>query len=152
MSATTTDTMGFFPYSPRPHQEKAVGLAVNAYSSKTVGLLSADCGVGKTIAVLSGYLAARGHDNSARLIALTRTHSQSKVFESELEVLRSVKPDLTATTMVSRVHVCPIRHKMESLSSTGFMRACAQMIKTGSCHHYWNFYQKNKADGRIVIR
>jgi DNA excision repair protein ERCC-2 len=144
--------MGFFPYSPRPHQEKAVGLAVNAYSSKTVGLLSADCGVGKTIAVLSGYLAARGQDNAARLFALTRTHSQSKVFESELEVLRSVKPDLTATTMVSRVHVCPIRHQMESLSSTGFMRACAQMIKTGSCHHYWNFYQKNKADGRIVIR
>jgi DNA excision repair protein ERCC-2 len=144
--------MCFFPYSPRPHQEKAVGLAVNAYSSKTVGLLSADCGVGKTIAVLSGYLAARGQDNAARLFALTRTHSQSKVFESELEVLRSVKPDLTATTMVSRVHVCPIRHQMESLSSTGFMRACAQMIKTGSCHHYWNFYQKNKTDGRIVIR
>ena len=152
MSAATTDTMEFFPYSPRPHQEKAVGLAVDTYSTKTVGLLSADCGVGKTIAVLSGYLAARGHDNASRLFALTRTHSQSKVFESELEVLRSVKPDLTATTMVSRVHVCPIRHQMESLSSTGFMRACAQMIKTGSCHHYWNFYQKNKAEGRIVIR
>ncbi|MFX1605748.1 MAG: ATP-dependent DNA helicase [Promethearchaeota archaeon] len=152
MSAATTDTMEFFPYSPRQHQEKAVGLAVNAYSNKTVGLLSADCGVGKTIAVLSGYLAARGHDSTSRLFALTRTHSQSKVFESELEVLRSVKPDLTATTMVSRVHVCPIRHRMQSLSSTGFMRACAQMIKTGSCHHYWNFYKKNKADGRIVIR
>ena len=152
MSAATTDTMQFFPYSPRPHQEKAVGLAVDAYSTKTVGLLSADCGVGKTIAVLSGYLAARGDDNTSRLFALTRTHSQSKVFESELEVLRSVKPDLTATTMVSRVHVCPIRHQMESLSSTGFMRACAQMIKTGSCHHYWNFYEKIKGDGRITIR
>lgn len=152
MSAATTDVMEFFPYSPRPHQEKAVGLAVQAYSTKTVGLLSADCGVGKTIAVLSGYLAARGQDDTARLFALTRTHSQSRVFESELEVLRSVKPDLTATTMVSRVHVCPIRHQMESLSSTGFMRACAQMIKTGSCHHYWNFYEKNKGDGRITIR
>ncbi|MFW9786420.1 MAG: ATP-dependent DNA helicase [Candidatus Thorarchaeota archaeon] len=148
----TTDRMEFFPYSPRPSQEKAVGLAVESFSTKTVGLLSADCGVGKTIAVLSGYLAARGQDNTARLFALTRTHSQSKVFESELEVLRSVKPDLTATTMVSRVHVCPIRHTMDSLSSTGFMRACAQMIKTGSCHHYWNFYQKNKTDGRIIIR
>jgi DNA excision repair protein ERCC-2 len=152
LSVAIADTMEFFPYSPRPHQEKAVGLAVTAYSAKTVGLLSADCGVGKTIAVLSGYLAARGQDNTSRLFALTRTHSQSKVFESELEVLRSVKPDLTATTMVSRVHVCPIRQQMESLSSIGFMRACAQMIKTGSCHHYWNFYQKNKTDGRIVIR
>lgn len=152
MSTATIDTMEFFPYSPRIHQEKAVSLAAEAYLSKTVGLCSADCGVGKTIAVLSGYLAARGIDDTARLFALTRTHSQSKVFESELEVLRSVKPDLTATTMVSRVHVCPIRHQMESLSTTGFMRACAQMIRTGACHHYWNFYEKNNADGRITIR
>ncbi|MFW9835401.1 MAG: ATP-dependent DNA helicase [Candidatus Thorarchaeota archaeon] len=152
MSTATTDMMQFFPYSPRPSQERAVSLAVEAYQSKTVGLLSADCGIGKTIAVLSGYLAARGLDNTARLFALTRTHSQSKVFESELEVLRSVKPDLTATTMVSRVHVCPVRHKMEALSSKGFMRACAQMIKTGSCLHYWNFYEKSKGDGRVTIR
>jgi DNA excision repair protein ERCC-2 len=152
MSTATTDTMQFFPYSPRPSQERAVDLAVAAYQSKTVGLLSADCGIGKTIAVLSGYLAARGLDNTARLFALTRTHSQSKVFESELEVLRSVKPDITATTMVSRVHVCPVRHEMKALSSKGFMRACAQMIKTGSCHQYWNFYEKSKGDGRVTIR
>ncbi|MHA2078700.1 MAG: ATP-dependent DNA helicase [Candidatus Thorarchaeota archaeon] len=151
MSIAATDPMALFPYSPRPNQEKAVGLAVDAYSRKTVGLLSADCGVGKTIAVLSGYLAARGKDETSRLFALTRTHSQSKVFESELEVLRSVMPNLTATTMVSRVHVCPIRHQMESLSSTGFMRACAKMIKTGACNHYWGFYKK-QTDGRTMIR
>ncbi len=151
MSATTIDPMALFPYSPRPSQEKAVGLAANVYSSKTVGLLSADCGVGKTIAVLSGYFAVRSNDETSRLFALTRTRSQSKVFESELEVLRSVMPNLTATTMVSRVHVCPIRHQMESLSSTGFMRACATMIKTGSCNHYWGFYKK-QSDGRIMIR
>ena len=151
MTTATTDLMALFPYSPRPHQEKAVGLAANAYSGKTVGLLSADCGIGKTIAVLSGYFAARGQDETARLFALTRTHSQSKVFESELEVLRSVIPKLTATTMLSRVHVCPIRHQMESLSSTGFMRACAKMIKTGACNHYWGFYKK-QSDGRTIIR
>lgn len=151
MSTAAVDPMEMFPYSPRPHQEKAVGLAAEVYASKTVGLLSADCGVGKTIAVLSGYFAVRSHDETSRLFALTRTHSQSKVFESELEVLRSVIPNLRATTMVSRVHVCPIRHQMESLSSTGFMRACAKMIKTGSCNHYWGFYKK-QADGRTTIR
>ncbi|MCK4567277.1 MAG: ATP-dependent DNA helicase, partial [Candidatus Thorarchaeota archaeon] len=132
---------------------KAVNLAVEAFSSKTVGLLSADCGIGKTIAVLSGYLASRANDNSSRLFALTRTHSQSKVFESELEVLRSVDSNLAATTMVSRVHVCPIRHEMESLSSTGFMRACAGMIRTGQCNHYWNLYKKGSSEGgRVTIR
>ncbi|MHA1615126.1 MAG: hypothetical protein ACTSYJ_09795, partial [Candidatus Thorarchaeota archaeon] len=151
--STASNALAYFPYTPRLHQEKAVNLAVEAFSSKTVGLLSADCGIGKTIAVLSGYLAARANDTSSRLFALTRTHSQSKVFESELEVLRAVDSNLAATTMVSRVHVCPIRHEMESLSSTGFMRACAGMIRTGQCNHYWNLYKKGSSEGgRVTIR
>ncbi len=153
MSTASNDALAYFPYTPRLHQEKAVNLAVEAFSSKTVGLLSADCGIGKTIAVLSGYLASRANDTSSRLFALTRTHSQSKVFESELEVLRGVDSNLAATTMVSRVHVCPIRHEMESLSSTGFMRACAGMIRTGQCNHYWNLYKKGSSEGgRVTIR
>ena len=125
-----TDALSWFPYTPRPHQEKAVHFAADVFSSKNVGLLSADCGVGKTIAVLSGYLAARAEDETARLIVLTRTHSQSRVFETELEVLRGSMPSLTATTMLSRIHVCPMRGKMDSVSSTGFMRACASLINT----------------------
>jgi DNA excision repair protein ERCC-2 len=151
MTLATTDPMAFFPYSPRLHQERAVSLAANAFASKTVGLLQADCGVGKSVAVLSGYLASRVSDSDARLFVLTRTHSQSKVFETELDVLRSSVPHLAATTMVSRIHVCPIRHEMESMSHTGFMRACAAMIKTGQCMHYWNFYQRSTSDGKPIV-
>ncbi|MHA2193879.1 MAG: hypothetical protein ACXAAR_10695 [Candidatus Thorarchaeota archaeon] len=64
MSTTIADPLAWFPYTPRPHQDKAVRFAADVYSSKTVGLLSADCGVGKTVAVLSGYLAARASDHS----------------------------------------------------------------------------------------
>ena len=153
MSTASIDYLAYFPYTPRPHQERAVNLAVEVYSSNTVGLLSADCGIGKTVAVLAGYFAARSKDPSSRLFALTRTHSQSKVFESELEVLRGVDPHLAATTMVSRVHVCPIRHEMESLSSTGFMRACAGMIRTGQCNYYWYLYKKGSSEGgRVTVR
>jgi len=151
VSIATTDPMAYFPYSPRLHQERAVSLAAKAFSTNTVGLLQADCGIGKTIAVLSGYLASRDVGPDTHLFALTRTHSQSKVFETELEVLRSVVPSLAATTMVSRVHVCPIRHEMESLGHTGFMRACAGMIKTGQCIHYWNFYKRSNSDGKPVV-
>jgi len=151
VSIATTDPMVYFPYSPRQHQERAVCLAAKAFSSDTVGLLHADCGIGKTIAVLSGYLACRATDQAAHLFALTRTHSQSRVFETELEVLRSAVPHLAATTMVSRVHVCPIRHQMESLSHTGFMRACASMIKTEQCIYYWNLYKRSNTDGKTVI-
>jgi DNA excision repair protein ERCC-2 len=151
LSIATTDHMAYFPYSPRQHQERAVSLAAKTFSSNTVGLLQADCGIGKTIAVLSGYLASRTITHDTHLFALTRTHSQSKVFETELDVLRSVVPHLAATTMVSRVHVCPIRHEMESLGHTGFMRACAGMIKTGQCIYYWNFYKRSSSDGKPVI-
>jgi len=41
---------------------------------------------------------------------------------------------------------------MESLNATGFMRACAGMIRTGQCNHYWNLYKKGKSEGRIVVR
>lgn len=144
--------MAWFPYSPRPHQERAVNLAVKSYSLNTVGLLSADCGIGKSIAVLSGYLASRMNDSNSRLFVLTRTHSQSKVFETELEVLRGIDSRLAVTTMVSRVHVCPVRYEMESLNSTGFMRACAGMIRTGQCSHYWNLYKRGASEGRPVVR
>jgi DNA excision repair protein ERCC-2 len=152
LSAAVTDPLSWFPYTPRPHQEKAVQFAADVFSSRTVGLLAADCGVGKTIAVLSGYFAARADDEDSRLIVLTRTHSQSRVFETELEVLRGIMPSLTATTMLSRVHVCPMREKMDSESTTGFMRACAAMIKTNRCAYYHNFYKRSQSNGRHVIR
>lgn len=156
MAESVVDPLSWFPYQPRPQQDRAVALAARTYSEGTVGLLSADCGVGKTIASLSGYLAARGSDPASRLFVLTRTHSQSKVFEEELEVLRTscagLDPPLTATSMVSRVHVCPNRHRMETDSSMGFMRGCAMLIRSGRCAFYWNFYKRQGDDGTPVIR
>ena len=146
---TTHDPMDWFPYEPRPHQERALRYAEEVFSEGTVGLLSADCGIGKTIAALSGYLAARVNDPGSRLLVLTRTHSQSKVFEEELTQLRIYTQDtlLTATSMVSRKHVCPMKDQMRHISSLGFMRECATLVKTGNCTYYWNCYRRN-ADGR----
>ena len=142
--------MRYFPYDPRPYQDRAVILSADVFYNKTIGLLSADCGVGKTIAVLSGYLAARTDDPSARLFVVTRTHSQTRVFESELEVLRRSNPDLTATSLVSRSHMCPLRPEMENISSSGFMHACSLMIRTGRCSNFWNMY--SKGEGRVRLR
>jgi len=154
MTVAAVDPMHYFPYRPRPHQDDAVRFTSEVYSSRTVGLLSADCGVGKTVAVLSGYLAARASDPSSRLVVLTRTHSQSDVFESELGVLRSKQDtgsaSLTATSLVSRIHTCPIRDTMDSLSSAGFLRACSIAIKSGRCIHYWNLYASTP-EGRIHL-
>lgn len=148
----------WFPYVPRAHQDRAVKFAWDVFSKKQVGLLSADCGVGKTVAVLAGYLATRSQDSSSKLLVLTRTHSQSRVFEEELTQLRDHDPGpeartkLTATSMVSRVHVCPMKGQMEQLTSVGFMRQCAKLVRTGQCTYYWNCYSKSRGDARVVPR
>ncbi|MCK5239329.1 MAG: ATP-dependent DNA helicase, partial [Candidatus Thorarchaeota archaeon] len=84
------------------------------------------------------------------------THSQSRVFEEELNILQEniaqSRSPITATSMVSRRHVCPIRYRMDTESSMGFMRGCATMIKTGRCTHYWNFYKKKSDDRTPKIR
>ncbi|MHA2043331.1 MAG: ATP-dependent DNA helicase [Candidatus Thorarchaeota archaeon] len=145
MSAAELSPMAWFPYEARPHQAKAVHFANDVFSNRTVGLLSADCGVGKTVATLSGYLSARANDPLSRLLVVTRTHSQSKVFEEELTELRRHRSGdaLTATSMVSRIHVCPMKERMKNLSSLGFMRECTTLVKTGECTYYWNCYRKN---------
>jgi len=150
MTVSALNPMRFFPYTPRPHQERAVELAASVFANGGVGLLSADCGVGKTIAVLSGYLAARWDNEQSRLFIVTRTHSQTRVFESELGVLRETSPDLTATTLVSRARMCPLRGQIDSMSNTGFMHACSQMIRTGQCTYFWNMYKRS--NGRPTIR
>jgi len=156
LTESILDTLSWFPYEPRLYQERAVKLAAGTYAKKTVGMLSADCGIGKTIAVLSGYLAARGDDPDYRLFVTTRTHSQSKVFEEELEVLKrsatTQQIPITATSMVSRVHLCPNKHKIDSESSTGFMHGCARMIRTGQCTEYWNFYKRSSSESKTVPR
>jgi len=153
VTTTAHDPMAWFPYEPRPHQEQAVRFAEEVFREGTVGLLSADCGIGKTIATLTGYLSARLQDSESRLLVLTRTHSQSKVFEEELTQLRDYTHDqlLTATSMVSRKHVCPMKAQMQNLSTLGFMRECAALVKTGSCTYYWNCYQRN-GEGRYQPR
>ena len=158
MSTTALDPMAWFPYVPRPHQDRAVKFASRIYSEKSVGLLSADCGVGKTVAVLSGYLAVRSRDPFSRLLVLTRTHSQSKVFEEELTELRlhdpgeELRTNLTATSMVSRIHVCPMKARMENLTTMGFMKQCAKLVKTGQCSFYWNCYSRGKGELRVLPR
>ncbi len=146
------DALAYFPYVPRQSQKDALRLAMETFAKSTVGMLSADCGVGKTISALSGFLAARNESYDFNLLLLTRTHSQSRVFEEEITVLREKFriSHLTSTTMVSRGHVCPIRNQIEGESNRGFLRACGMMIRSHRCSHYWDFYSRSREEGKAV--
>ena len=152
MVISDVDPLSWFPYTPRPHQDRAILFASRVFGEKTVGLLSADCGVGKTMAVLSGYFSVRFHDSNSRLLVLTRTHSQSEIFENEIQVLRdNLHLDLIITSMVSRRHVCPMRDSMTTISTSGFNRSCAELVHTGRCTFYHNFYERSD-NGRPTVR
>lgn len=152
MSLSSSNPLDHFPYQPRPNQEKAVTHSADVFNGKKIGLLSAGCGVGKTIAVLAGWFTAREKDASARLLILTRTHSQSEVFESELEQIRRKNLEdtgsspVTSTSMVARAHMCPLRHRLDIDLKQGFLKSCAEAIKTGKCSYYWSFYKGGKGD------
>lgn len=153
MTQSISDPLDWFPYEPRPHQEDAVIFSSDIYKKQTVGILSADCGIGKTIAALSGYVSAREKETDSRLFILTRTHSQTTVFEDEIAVLRSRGASfLTSTSMISRSHVCPMKNDIDNQTSTGFLRGCAMMIRTGRCRYYWSFYRRQGDSSRPVIR
>jgi DNA excision repair protein ERCC-2 len=158
MTTIARSHRSWFPYEPRPHQDEVIDHAVSVFENETTGLLAADCGVGKTIAVLTGYLTARFSDSdSMHLVILTRTHSQSDVFESELKILqeRMAKKgqSLTTTSMVSRRHICPMKDQMDNSSNPAFIRSCARMIRGDTittkgkkklCPYYWNFYNRDE--------
>lgn len=152
MSLSSSNPMDHFPYQPRPNQEQAVTHAAGVFRGRKIGMLSAGCGVGKTIAALAGWFAARDNDSSAQLLILTRTHSQSEVFESELEQLRKKYQEdagqspVTSTSMVSRSHMCPFRHQLDTDFKQGFLKSCAEAIKTGRCSYYWSFYKSGKGE------
>lgn len=153
MTKSIHDPLDWFPYEPRPHQQDAVIFSSDIFNEQTVGILSADCGVGKTIAALSGYVSAREKEPDSRLFILTRTHSQTTVFEDEIAVLRSRGASfLTSTSMISRSHVCPMKTEIDNQTFTGFLRGCAMMIRTGRCRYYWSFYRRHSEISRPVIR
>jgi Rad3-related DNA helicase len=160
MTLAAEKPLSWFPYKVRPHQDEAVEYAASVFSENIIGLLSAQCGVGKTIAVLSGYFSARAQDpdwEDGRLTILTRTHSQSDVFESELQILQKMMArkgrSLMTTSIVSRRHVCPMKDHMGDHSNSGFIRACAKLIraKKNYCDYYWTFYSRDE-NGRASIK
>ncbi len=137
-----------FPYRLRDGQQTAIEYAADIFRSGKIGLLSADCGVGKTIAVLSAFVGARLNHEKARLVVLTRTHSQSSVFEEECLTLADRFP-IIGTSMVSRVHVCPNVGEINKMSDLGFIRGCAYLVRTGKCSYYHSFYDARGDRGQL---
>ncbi len=148
----------YFPYpSLRPHQDKAIIFAYEVFRNGLIGLLSSPCGTGKSISILSGYLAAGG-PSIGRLLILTRTKNQSDIYCRELQNLRDkCGVRMITSIFVSRQDMCPlIKERKLKTSYRDFLMLCRALRKgLGGeiCDYYANTITKwypTKAAKRIV--
>ncbi|MEM4575897.1 MAG: ATP-dependent DNA helicase [Candidatus Nezhaarchaeales archaeon] len=139
------DFLDYFPYpSLRPHQDKAILFSREVFKNGLIGLLSSPCGTGKSISVLTGYLAAGG-PSIGRLLILTRTKNQSDVYCRELRVLRDKCGIRMVTSIfVNKQDMCPIlRKKRLNISYRDFLVLC-RTLRRGLggevCENYYNTF------------
>lgn len=135
----------YFPYpSLRPHQDKAIIFSCEVFKNGLIGLLSSPCGTGKSISVLTGYLAAGG-PSIGRLLILTRTKNQSDAYCRELQTLRDKRGvRMVASIFVNKQEMCPIlREKQLNISYRDFLVLCRALrrgLGREACESYFNTF------------
>ena len=139
----------YFPYpSFRPFQLNAIKFAYNIIVEGEIGLLSSPCGTGKSISVLTAYLAARENDPAVgRLLVLTRTKNQLEIYSRELKNIKEKsRTEITASIFKSKKEMCPYALEdpnLEGISYRDFLQYCKGLksgIFGGSCKYYDRTY------------
>ncbi|MEM4652679.1 MAG: ATP-dependent DNA helicase [Candidatus Nezhaarchaeales archaeon] len=137
------DFLEYFPYpSLRPYQDKAILFSRDVFKNGLIGLLSSPCGTGKSISILTGYLAAGG-PSIGRLLILTRTKNQSDVYCKELQMMRDKRGvRMIASIFVNRQDMCSlVKMKKLKASYRDFLALCRSLRKgLGGevCEYYFN--------------
>lgn len=125
------DFLEYFPYpSLRPYQDKAILFSRDVFKEGLIGLLSSPCGTGKSISILTGYLAAGG-PSIGRLLILTRTKNQSDAYCRELQLMRDKRGvKMIASIFVSRQDMCSlVKMKKLKVSYRDFLALCRTLRK-----------------------
>lgn len=144
----------YFPYpSLRPYQDKAILFSRDVFKDGLIGLLSSPCGTGKSISILTGYLAAGG-PSIGRLLILTRTKNQSDAYCRELQMMRDKRGvRMIASIFVNRQDMCSlVKIKKLKASYRDFLALC-RTLRRGLggevCEYYlntmFNWYPTRKA-------
>ncbi len=127
------DPMSFFPYKPRPFQDELIS---RIYTSEQL-LLSAPTGIGKSVSALCGFLSDR--EDGEKIIVLTRTKSQAKIYLEEMAAISHhlKKPYLTLH-IKSKHELCPVFNGTETTYEE-FLQLCKL---NGSCAHRARFQER----------
>jgi DNA excision repair protein ERCC-2 len=103
-----------FPYSPRPGQERLVGLVSAACEKRAHLVLESGTGTGKTVCALCGALELC-RSRGKKLLYVTRTNSQQRQVMLELREIAE-RMNVFGVALQGRKHMCPLAESDKELS------------------------------------
>lgn len=134
----------FFPYkSYRIGQFKAIRFLFEAFRNGRIALLSSPCGTGKSISVLTAYMAIRSLGLSKRLLILTRTRNQLEIYCREARRISQFSSENPIVIpLISRKHMCPksSSNDIKNLPYGDFLKYC-KSLRSGSLNVKCTFYE-----------
>jgi len=140
----------FFPYdSFRPNQRKLIDFIHSTFVDEKIGLVYAPTGLGKTISVLSAHFL----DPEDKLIVLTRTRSQAKIYSRELKKLKKRLPEITYVFLRSKQELCALARKSKRLSKVPysvFIKICEAFKRRKRCAYYQNSVSGDGYSPRLI--
>ncbi|MEM3546746.1 MAG: ATP-dependent DNA helicase [Candidatus Bathyarchaeia archaeon] len=134
----------FFPYkSYRAGQLKAIRFLFEAFKNGRIALLSSPCGTGKSISVLTAYMAVRSLGLSKRLLVLTRTRNQLEIYCREARRISQFSSEkFTVVPLTSRKHMCPKASldDIKNIPYGDFLKYC-KSLRSRSLNEKCAFYE-----------
>jgi len=130
----------FFPYSNfRPYQLELIGIVYNIMKNGRIGLISAPCGIGKSVSVLVAYMLTRRMEKSS-LMALTRTKNQIDIYSRELRAIwEKSGEDIVLAIFKSRRDMCAFvkeRPELGKIRYKDFLAFCRHLRREKACPYY----------------
>lgn len=137
-------------YEPRKGQMEFISSASKAIKTNDILLVSAPCGIGKSLASLLAVLPQLGEN---KLLICFRTRNQLHIYLKELRALGS---NSSAVSFFSKQDMCPLRMKGE-LSYFDFLEECRRLKDNCEssikpyCKFYWNINRRKKEVEELAL-
>jgi len=137
-------------YEMRKGQMEFISSASKAIRSNNILLVSAPCGIGKSLASLLAVLPQLGEN---KLLICFRTRSQLHIY---LKELRALGGNPSAVSLFSKQEMCPLRMKGD-LSYFDFLEECRRLKDNCEtsirpyCKFYWNINRRKKEAEELAL-
>ncbi|RLI30007.1 hypothetical protein DRO48_03910 [Candidatus Bathyarchaeota archaeon] len=142
----------FFPYpSYRLYQQELIRFVYKVFADGSIGIIHAPTGIGKSVSILVGWLAAWQTGNSGRLLVVTRTKSQLEIYARELRRIKECSGlDFTAAVVKGRQSMC-LQKWSQNLNYRDFLSVCRRLRREGECKYYNAVYDERGRASRAAV-